>query len=404
MRKITVVGIGPGNKEYITPAALQVIKESDTLMGSRRSLEPFEYLGKTVFTITPRLADAANYIIKNAGLENICVLASGDPSVYSIADYLRHTLSDIEIEIVPGISSVQYLCSKIGRNLHDIKLLSLHGRSENIEAALSENETVAVFTDYQNTPSYVCRRLINRGFENLDVTVGENLSYENERIVRGKAEEILDAKFVGLTLMLIEHKLKSVYSAPSISDDDFIRGSVPMTKEEVRAVTVSKLKLFPDSTVWDIGAGTGSVSVECARMCPYGKIFSVEKNEEGISLLKQNFKKFNVYNAVIASGDAIAKIADLPSPDRIFIGGYDADLKEFLKEVIDMSSKNFRVVINAVTIEKVYKAVTALQALDFSNTEIVNVSVSRSLEFGSSHMMKANNPVYIVSGDYPPAV
>jgi cobalt-precorrin-6B (C15)-methyltransferase len=183
---------------------------------------------------------------------------------------------------------------------------------------------------------------------------------------------------------------------PGIPDEYFVRGNVPMTKEEIRVLSISKLRLKEDSTIWDIGAGTGSVSVEAALVAKKGVVYSIEKEKEGIRLISENIKKFNVNNIVVVNGVAPDALMDLPSPDRVFIGGTGDKMFQIFDVVASRLKKNGIVVINGITLDTAYCANHYFkQKCCDVQTICVNVSVSR--EAGQKTMMVSQNPVYIVS-------
>ena len=201
--------------------------------------------------------------------------------------------------------------------------------------------------------------------------------------------------------MIIINNSKKIYDYTSagIPDEMFERGKVPMTKEEVRAVSISKLKLKNDSIVFDIGSGTGSVTVECGLNSKFGMVYGFEKNTEAVELTKLNLKKFGVHNSYVFEGDALTNIKNTDIiPTRVFIGGTGGDMYEIL-DVLYKKCENLKVVINCIAIESVYEAIKGLEKSGYKNIECVSVSVSRNKKAGSKNMMIAQNNVYIISGE-----
>jgi precorrin-6B C5,15-methyltransferase / cobalt-precorrin-6B C5,C15-methyltransferase len=404
--KLYVVGVGPGAIELMLPAAKSIIEESDIIAGGKRNLELFADLQKESFVIGNNLDELYNFIITNIKRKKIVVLASGDPGLYSITEFLKVKLPDTDIEVVPGISSLQYLCCKIKLSRDDMKITSVHGRKqEDLISIIKNNNKVAVFTGGEYSPDKICRELFEKGITNVRITVGENLSYQAEKVISGTPEEIGRIDFDKLTLMITERISNSQdlmklwdYSTHGVPDELFIRGEVPMTKEEVRALSLSKLRLKTDSIVYDIGAGTGSVSIECGLKCPEGKIYSIEKNIEALGLIGENIDRFGLVNIDIVKGEAPVDIKGLPKPDRVFIGGSGGNMDAILKW-IDENCDKVRVVINTITIESAYEAIKGLEKIGFENIEITNISVSRSKKAGDKHLMQAINPVYVICGE-----
>ncbi|MCX7711629.1 MAG: precorrin-6y C5,15-methyltransferase (decarboxylating) subunit CbiE [Clostridia bacterium] len=406
MKKLYIVGIGPGAEGYILPEAKRSIEESDVLIGGKRNLEIFKELNKEKIWIGNNLEEICQYILGNLETKSIAVVVTGDPGLYSILGFLKERLTGVPFEVIPGVSSLQYLCCKKKTNWNDLYITSLHGREQaDFIDIIKSHPKVAVFTGGEAKPGKVCKKLIENGICDVQIAVGENLSYGNERIVSGPAEEIGQMDFEDLSIMLIEHGSIPVktsgtweYKNSSISDELFTRGNVPMTKEEVRAVSISKLRLKENCIVFDIGAGTGSVAVECALRCAKGKVYAVEKNREAIELIHENSIRFGSINLEVVEGEAPVVLTGLPEPDRVFIGGSSGNMESILEWVKSLS-KAVRVVINAVTPESVYEALKGLEENNFLDIELVNISVSRGKKLGGKHLMQALNPVYIISAE-----
>lgn len=404
--KLYVAGIGPGDKNFLTPAALRIIEDSDILIGGKRNLEAFEGVCKEKKVIGSNLDEISSFIMNNIDSKKIVVLATGDPGLYSIMEFLKRNLTGVEMEVIPGISSLQYLCSKLKTSWNDVYITSVHGRQqEDLIQTIKNNKKTAIFTGGDQTPQNVCLKLIEAGITDIRVSVGEYLSYESERVITSSPEEISRMSFDSLSIMFIEHiKDKNVYSleweykTQGIPDHMFIRGDVPMTKEEVRAVSLSKLRLTKEFIVYDIGAGTGSVSIECGLVCESGRVYAIEKNPEAIELIKKNKDKFLLKNIDIIEGNAPDALKGLPEPDRVFLGGSGKKLKDIL-EFINRFEKDIRVVINSITIETAYEALQYLETKGYRNIDIVNISVTKSRKAGDKHLMQAINPVYIISAE-----
>ncbi|MGM0369479.1 MAG: precorrin-6Y C5,15-methyltransferase (decarboxylating) subunit CbiT [Bacillota bacterium] len=188
------------------------------------------------------------------------------------------------------------------------------------------------------------------------------------------------------------------YQTPGIPDDKFIRGQIPMTKEEVRAVTIAKLRLNKDSTVYDIGAGTGSLTVEAALQAVTGTVYAIERESEGVDLIQQNIDKFSLDNVEVISGLAPAVLKELPLVERVVIGGSGGQLKEILTVVDNKLSNGGRVVINAITLDTLHLARKELARLDYE-IEICNLAVTRTKEVGHYQMLDGLNPIYIICGE-----
>jgi precorrin-6Y C5,15-methyltransferase (decarboxylating) len=328
-------------------------------------------------------------------------LFSGDAGFYSGAGPLIPLLREEEypFTVISGVSSLAYFAGRLGRPWDDVRTLSLHGRRCNITGHVLYHRKTFFLTDTEMNPAAICAVLVRDGLGDLEVSIGERLSYDDERITRGVAGELARKTFDPLSVVWVENPNPLSFSAGnySIGDEKFIRADVPMTKEAVRAISVSKLMLENDSTVWDIGAGTGSVSCEIAARTRYGRVYAVEKDPEAVALLEENKKKFGLYNMEIVPGSAPDVLKNLPEPDRVFIGGSEGAFEEIIRTILERNPQ-VRLVINAVTLETLGRMTVLLRDYQFYNTEILQVSAAKAEKIGSCHIMKGYNPVYIFSG------
>lgn len=400
MNKLYIAGVGPGSLELVSPKALNVIEDSDVLIGGRRNLDTFKKYGKEEIEIRNNLESIVKYINENIEKRKITVLASGDPYMYGIAHYINSNINMTETETISGISSIQYLAAKVDIKWDDMCFTSIHGRDSNILNIISNNYKVGLFTGKE--PESILKLLCNNGYGRVKVIAGENLSYLDEKITIGYADKLCNIKFSDLSVFILikefEDKLWK-YNTCGIPDDLFVRGSVPMTKEEIRAISISKLRLKADSKICDIGSGTGSIAVECALFSPFGNVYAYERNIKAIKLIKENSIKFGVNNIKIIEGDiSQTLVKNFLQCDRAFIGGSGGNLDFVIKKLT--KNINIRVVINSVTIETTYEAMKSLDKNGYKNIECICVSISRSEEAGTKHIMKALNPVYIISGDF----
>jgi precorrin-6Y C5,15-methyltransferase (decarboxylating) len=400
MKKLNIVGLGIGNKNYIHSVAMGAILESECLIGAKRMLEGFEYLQKEMFE-TINTPDIIEYI-RSSNCKVFSLLVSGDSGFYSLSKKITEVLlesKEITVENIPSISSMQYLCSKLNIPWDDVKHQSAHGRNINIAAAVMFNKKTFLLTGGDFKPQDICKILCTKNLGHLTVTVGENLSYPNEKIIRDTAFNLSLMNFDILCAMLIEnHDAVNINAGlRSIGDEEFITGNIPMTKSEVRTISIGKLNLKSCSTVYDIGAGTGSVSIETALKLSGGSLYAIEKNEEAINLIKKNKEKFKAYNIDIVKGMAPDCFKDLPSPDCAFIGGSGGNLEKIIFEVL-RKNPTANIVINAIALESVNEAIRCMEKFEFTHVEITNVWISKSKKVGSYNMMMGQNPIYIISG------
>lgn len=415
MKKIYLIGIGMGNIETLTEQGRQAVFASALLIGAERMVSSFpDYQGTVCHGISP--AKIMECILKHPECGTVAVVFSGDVGFFSGAKKLNEAIEaqkssgragagclwdDYETEFIPGLSSLQYFSARLKLPWEDTKVVSLHGREDNLMGAVRNNRRVFFLTGGDYSVRRICHILCENGLKDAVVHAGERLSYHDERIVSGTAESLAEEEFDPLAVILVEHEtvIEREITTHGIPDEQFLRGQVPMTKAEIRSVSLSKLQLRQDDVVYDIGAGTGSVSVEMAFQAREGSVYAVEVNEEALELIRQNADRFGLPNVKIVSGKAPDALVPLPAPDRAFIGGSKGNLAEILELLVNKNPR-IRVVVNAITLETMAEAVNQFQKLGFEDVEIVQIFAVHGKSVGSYHMMQGQNPVFIISGEH----
>lgn len=401
MKKVSIVGIGVGELSYLHKKAITTIESSDCLIGAKRMIESFHRINKEAF-ISIDSSEIYDFISNSKTHEKFCVLVSGDTGFYSLSKKLTELYInnvDVDLENIPAISSLQYFCSKLNIPWDDIRTISAHGRSINIISNVMFNQKTFMLIGGSTRPDDICKLLCSKGLGHLKVSVGENLSYENERIIEDRADNVAHMEFDTLAVMIVhnDEAINLSEGLRSIKDDEFITGKVPMTKSEVRTISISKLNLKNDSIVYDIGAGTGSVSIEAALKLSNGTLYAIEKNEEAVVLIKKNIEKFKAYNVNVIKNTAPEGLVDLPKPDCVFIGGSSGNMGKIIEAVLN-KNPHVNVVINTIALESLNEVLACMDKYKFENVEVVNVSVSRAKKVGAYNMMIGQNPIYVISG------
>ena len=396
--KVYLIGVGLGNSDTLTAAARQAIEECPVLIGAPRLLKEYEGGGKTCLPLIAA-ADIEGAVHKQ---ENgpVAVLLSGDVGFYSGAKNLYPLLEDCDLTVLPGVSSMVYFCAALRTPWQDVFPVSAHGRVHNAPGEIQCHGRTFVLTGGGYRAGDLCRELTEWGMGEVRVTVGERLSYPTETITAGTAAELAGKEFDSLAVVLAENPspVCRSYNSPGIPDEEFLRGEAPMTKEEVRTLAVSKLRLQNHHTVWDVGAGTGSVSVECALTVPAGRVFAVERKSEAVKLLEANRDKFGVSNLHVIPGLAPEALKDLPAPDRVFLGGTAGNLEQILTVIL---AKNpvVRIVLTAVTVETLGHAAELWKKFGFHHAGMMQLAVTRTRKVGPYHLMDAQNPVWMLWGE-----
>ena len=423
MRKVTIIGAGPGNPDLLSRAALDAIDFADVVIGAHRALVGIDVPPDVVRCELVKTADIVAALTDAASWRRAVVVMTGDVGLFSGARRLVEALSgdaQVDVRVVPGISSASYLAARLARPWQDWRFASAHGVACDIVAEAERAGELFLATS---------------GGEDARVTVAERLSYPDERITCATACEIAGQTFDDLNVMLIEFaggagspvgssaaseapagasapaaassavdsagasraaSSRWPYASSGIPDELFIRGDVPMTKQEVRAVALAKLRLTATDTVWDVGAGTGSVSIEAALVARAGSVWAVERNAAGVRLIRENADAFGCGNVHAVPGVAPEALAKLPVPDAVFVGGSAGELPSIVEAALEKNSQ-VRLCVPCVTIETLTEACALLSGSRFKGFEACQVSAARAEAVGSYHLMKAQNPVFLVS-------
>ena len=389
-RTFYIIGAGMGAPDSLTGEAAHALAASDAVFATQRLTAVCDRAAVCPFDQLAAEAIAS-------GAQTVSVLVSGDVGFFSAAGRLRGQLAQHgDVRLVCGLSSMQYFCAKLGISYDDACVRSLHGRAGSILGAVSYHKKTFVLTGGENTAPKVCKTLADAGLGGLTVHLGENLGAENERIQTGAAETLAAEACGNLAVLLIEHPDAANAFEP-VRDDMLTRAKVPMTKEEVRWVSVSRLAVQPRDTVWDVGAGTGAVTLELARKASDGLVYAVERKPEAVALLHENRAKLGGYNVHIVEGAAPDALEALPAPDCVFVGGSGGAMRRILA-IAKQKNPAVRVVVNAIALETLHETQAALSALGYADVEVTQLSAARGKLVGPYTMMTANNPVFILSG------
>ena len=398
MLKVNVIGIGPGNPDLLTGEARQAIAESTILAGDKRMTGQFGE-GKKVYP-TIKLAELTEVAAgADAEKDILGILVSGDVGFFSLAKTIAGKLPQCEVKRYCGISSLVYFASRLQMSWDDAKIISMHGRKQNLISAVLQYKKVFSLTGGENSPQMLCQQLCDQGLGEVTVHVGSNLSYPEEKIVTGNAWEMAKGTFPSLSVMMI---INEKAGGPlrrcvhGLDDSLFLRGKAPMTKQEIRAVSISKLQPRPDEVIYDIGAGTGSCSVELALQAPQGKLYAFEMKEDALELLRLNKERFHCENMEIIAGEASEKMSGFPVPDCVFIGGSSGNMAKMLDNLYERNPE-CRIVINVIALETLCTVVVYYKEKPDYVLDVVNITSAYNKKLGRHNLMMAQNPIYIIT-------
>lgn len=389
MKELTIIGIGM-SENTLTRQAVKAAEDAEILMGAKRMLEVFSDLQKPMAAAyTPEQVR-----ICAEGFEKAAVLVSGDTGFYSAADSLCRELTDWKIEVIPGISSFSYIFSKIHRPWQNAAIVSCHGREGNLVDTVRRNSYTFALTG-GNVPE-LGQAMVDAGFENLTVFVGSDLGSEKETVLELTAKELTQREFPSLTVLVVENPQPEENAPFGIPEARFVRGEVPMTKPEIRAVSMARMEIRPEDICLDIGAGTGSVTVEMALAAYKGHVYAIDKNEEAVELIGKNCKNFHIGNVTPVLGTVPDDLEQFPAPDVVFVGGSSGSMEKIFDWILS-KNPNARIVVNAIVLETMESAHAAFRKHGIS-CETVMVQVASAKKIRTMHMMMGGNPVFVISG------
>jgi precorrin-6Y C5,15-methyltransferase (decarboxylating) len=394
MKRISIIGVGLG-PDTLTPEARAAIARAEVLLGAPRLLEPYGEKPSYPYYL-PK--DAAACIEREDATE-FAVLVSGDVGFYSAAAGLFGALPGCELRVIPGVSTVNAFFARLRMPWQDAAFVSVHGREANVVEAVRRNRLT--FCLPGNNTDEIGAALVKAGFGCVKTHIGERLGTDRERIYETVAEDLTRTELPSPAVLLFENDAFDAGTLIGLPDDAFSRlPGIPMTKSETRAIVLSKLKLRPDDICWDIGAGTGSVTVETALSVYRGRVYAAERRKEAIPLIEQNCAAFHVGNVVVVCGEAPDALESLPAPDAVFIGGSGGKTGEIIAAVLRRNPEA-RIVVTAVTIETAASASAAFEKAGL-RPELVQLNVARGRQAGKSRLMEAQNPVTILSAGGKP--
>lgn len=395
-KQIFLIACGIFGRSYLTRQAAAALRLSSFVIGRQDMLRALseELSGKRTISVslsdTERIRDECRKSEENG----IAVLLPGDAGFTGTAQAVYNALSDLRCAIVPGISMIGYFAAKTGIFYEDAAIVDLEDGTKSLLPEVYAHRKLFAFGAADMTAYF--REILNADLKGVQMYAGEHLGTKNERITRGPLDRMCERVYAGDSVYLFVRPGRMTRRTFGIDDDAFIRGDVPMTKSEVRAVIMSRLSLAETDVVYDIGAGSGSVSVEMALAAPRGCVCAVEVNPQGIELIRRNAEKFGIRNIRPIEGRAPAALAHLPYPDAAFIGGTKGELRSIL-QVLKSRNPFIRIVLSAITLETAYEALSQMEILGMK-PELIEIQTARAKKIGRSHMMTGMNPVFIITG------
>ena len=412
---IKVIGIGLDGAMGLTKPVQEIVNKATLLVGSKRHLSYFPNHPATIIVMGD-LLEAIKKINREKDNHNcVVILVSGDPFFFGFGRLLTEYFSVKDLKFYPHISSIQLVFNRLKIPWQDTKIVSSHGREIYNLIPLFEQgvEKIAVLTDSHNNPSVIARLYLSLDLPyHYEFWVCENLGDNTEKIQSFSAKKLAEKKpDIFASLNIVVALQKPLNNFLDIDFNDLPLFGLPdhlfftfkdrpglITKREIRISILGELSLHNKQIVWDVGAGTGSVSIEIARLCPNSKIYSIEKTAAGIALIQKNCQRLEVLNVVPVHGKAPDVLADLPQPHRIFMGGSGGNIIPILEVCRSNLTEDGILVMALATLENLAMAIDWFQRRSW-DYQLLNLQVSRSASAGNLTRFSPLNPIMLLRAD-----
>jgi precorrin-6B C5,15-methyltransferase / cobalt-precorrin-6B C5,C15-methyltransferase len=402
-RAVTVVGIGDDGCVGLTSRAANAVAQAHVLVGGERHLAFFPQFAGERIALKGGLGAALDRAVTLADEHQVCILASGDPLFFGVGALVAKRFGAEHVEFVPAPASVQWAFARTGIAWEDAEFISVHGRSaQGFANRVRGVAKTAVLTDAENTPARIAARLIEHGDTAWRAWVCERLGGVDERIRAFTLADLAEAHDVDpLNVLLLVRRdgWRAPPAIPYLHEDAFAK-RIPklglITKREVRMLSLASLAIAPDAVVWDIGAGSGSVSIEAAMLAPRGRVYAIEVDPEGVAICRDNARSLGTDNVRVIEGRAPDALTSLETPDAVFVGGSKGSMDAIVAAALDALRPGGRLVVNAITLENVAEAYSSLRNRKL-DPEVTLVQASRGVPLARYQRYEALNPVHIIA-------
>jgi len=402
-RAVTVIGIGDDGCASLTSRAASAIARAQVLVGGKRHLAFFPQHEGERIVLEGGMGAAMDRVVELSNEHQICVLASGDPLFFGIGARIARRVGSEHVEMIPAPSSVQWAFARTGIAWEDADFVSVHGRSiEGFVSRVWRSAKVAVLTDAENSPPRLAARLIEYGETSFTAWVCERLAGPDERVRRFSLSELAEAHDIdplNVLLLVRPPEWRAPPSIPFLHEDAFAKRMPKnglITKREVRLLSLAAMAITPDAIVWDIGAGSGSVSIEAAMLAPHGRVYAIEVDPEGVAICRENAHTHGVDNVRVIEGRAPEALASLEVPHAVFVGGSKGSMDSIIEASLAALRPGGRLVVNAVTLENVAEAYAAFRGRGLE-PEVTLVQIARGAPLARYQRYEALNPIHVIA-------
>jgi len=406
---VTIVGIGDDGCASLSSRASNAVASAHVLVGGERHLAFFPQFSGERIVVKSGLGAVLDRIASLANEQTVCVLASGDPLFFGLGALVAARVGPEHVDVIPHPSSVQLAFARIGLKWDDAMCISVHGKSaQGFVTRLKRVHKAAVLTDPDNSPAQLAARMLEYGEADWDAWVCENLAGKDERVRQFALRDLAQAADIAplnvLVLVRSDLAWRPPPAIPFLHEDAFAKRMPKkglITKREVRLLSLAALDIREDSILWDIGAGSGSVAVEAAMLAPLGRVFAVEIDPEGVEICRENVRAHGVDNVQVIAGRAPEALAELETPDAVFVGGSKGSMEEIISVALERLKPGGRLVVNAITLDNVAECYRVLRARAIL-PEVQLLNIARGEPLAHYLRYEALNPIHIFAATKPP--
>lgn len=407
-RAVTVIGMGDDGCLSLTSIAMGAVASAEWLVGGERHLAFFPQFQGGKLVLKDNFAAALDRIAELASEHNVCVLASGDPLFFGVGALVVKKAGREHVSIIPHPSSIQWAFSRLGMKWDDAAVISVHGRTpEGFLTRIKRHAKIAVLTSPENSPARLAALMTEHGETGWTAWVCENLCGAEERVREFTIPQLASSTDVGplnvLLLVRSDPQWQPPAAIPFLHEDDFAK-RLPkkglITKREIRLLSIAAMRLRPNSVVWDIGAGSGSVSIEAAMLAPEGRVYAIEADPEGVEICKENLLTHGIDNVRVIAGRAPAALEGLETPNAVFIGGSKGSMAEIIDVAMERLRPGGQLVVNAITLENAGETYQTLRQRGLK-PEVTLVQISRGEPLAHYTRYESLNPIQLFAVQKP---
>lgn len=418
-----VIGVLDAGLNALTPSAMGKLQQADVVIGDARFLEMFASLFKStanLLNLTGKLAELPQWIMAaKKHRKAIVVLATGDPLCYGIAVFLKNSLPPGSFQVLGAVSTLQLAFERICEPWHDAVRISVHGKDNGdwtpmsspdhslypLYQAVLQHHKIGIFTSPANGPDRIARLLLTTGLQaQFRLIVVEKLGLPDEAIspqLTPNTAASQQFQHPNIVILFRQRADNAAHQLPviGIADNTFQQRTPHkglITRMDIRAITLARLGIYAGAIMWDVGAGSGSVGLEAARLCPQASVYGIEKNLECVSYIRQNQHQLGVANYHLITATAPAGLEQLPDPNAVFIGGSGGQLQKLIELTVRRLQTDGRLVMNFVTLENLHTAIAALKQLQVK-WDVTQVQIAKSKPLANKHRLDAEIPIWITT-------